>query len=141
MASSTLAAAALCLVVGVHDGDTATVRCGEAEQQRIRLAEIDAPELRQAHGKAAKHALSDLIFQQQVHVEPLTTDRYGRTIARVRLAERDVQWAMVAAGYAWCYRDYLERQECLDIERAAAAARRGLWAAPDAVPPWEFRRK
>jgi endonuclease YncB( thermonuclease family) len=61
-----IGAIALCLVVGVSDGDTIKVRCGEAgsyEQVTIRLGGIDAPEKKQAFGQRSKEAMSDLSFQ------------------------------------------------------------------------------
>jgi endonuclease YncB( thermonuclease family) len=43
----------LCLVVGITDGDTIKVRCGEEPQAVVRLAEIDAAEKEQAWASAA----------------------------------------------------------------------------------------
>lgn len=47
---------ALCLIVGVSDGDTLTARCGESgsySQEKIRLSAVDAPEaLDVGHGSA-----------------------------------------------------------------------------------------
>jgi len=50
---------------------------------KIRLADIDAPESRQAFGARSKQALSDLCFQQEARLETQGRDRYGRTIAAV----------------------------------------------------------
>lgn len=137
----TPAALLLCLVVGVHDGDTITVRCGEQPQQKIRLAEIDAPELKQAFGQKSKQKLSELVYMKTISVEPLKSDRYGRTIARLYVNGREVQWDMVGAGMAWCYTAYLKQPECRSFEDKARSARRGLWAdQQQPVPPWEFRR-
>ena len=64
-----LAAALLCLVVGISDGDTLTARCptGDAahpySQLKVRLAEIDAPEKAQPYGNRAKEYLSSLCYQ------------------------------------------------------------------------------
>lgn len=51
------AAPRTCLVVKIADGDTLTARCGQAgayEQVKVRLAEIDAPEKKQAFGKRSR---------------------------------------------------------------------------------------
>jgi hypothetical protein len=53
-----LSAAVLCMVVGISDGDTIKVRCGEAAEEKVRLLQIDAPEKKQAFGTKAKEALS-----------------------------------------------------------------------------------
>ena len=58
----------LCLIVGVSDGDTLTARCITSDaahphqQVKVRLAEIDAPELGQPFGRRAKQQLSDLCY-------------------------------------------------------------------------------
>ncbi len=79
-------AALLCLIVGISDGDTLTARCPAADpahpyqQVRVRLAEIDAPESRQAFGQRSKRHLSDLCFKTDATIRPTATDRYGRTV-------------------------------------------------------------
>lgn len=133
----------ICLVVAVADGDTLTVRCGAPgayEQVKIRLAEIDAPEKKQAYGQRSKQNLSDLCFQQQATITPRTNDRYGRTVARVQCQGEDANAVMVKAGMAWAYTKYLTDPEIKRLEVQARAARVGLWADADPVPPWESRR-
>lgn len=101
-----------CLVVGVADGDTLTARCPTNDaahpysQVRIRLAEIDAPELHQAFGRRSKQYLSDLCFNVQARIRPTAIDRYHRTVARIECRGRDANLAMVEAGLAWAYTKY-----------------------------------
>ncbi len=138
-----ISSAIICLVVGVADGDTLTVRCGTPgtyEQVKIRVAEIDAPEKNQAFGQSSKQHLSDLCFQQQATITPRTKDRYGRTVARVQCQGEDANAAMVRAGLAWAYTKYLTDPEIKRLEAQARAERVGLWADADPVPPWEFRK-
>jgi len=66
--------------VGISDGDTISVMHG-GKAERIRLYGIDCPEKRQAFGKKAKWFTSDLVFGKIVKVNPVTKDRYGRTVA------------------------------------------------------------
>lgn len=134
------AALLLCLVVGVSDGDTITVRCGEADQQKVRLSQIDAPEKAMAYGQRSKQALSDLIYKRTVELHPAKKDRYGRTVADVLVDGQSVQWKMVADGWAHCYVQYVTDQACYGYQDAARAAKRGLWADPDPVQPWEWRK-
>ena len=128
-------------VVGITDGDTLTLLEGGNRQIRIRLAEIDTPERRQPYGDRARQALSDLAFGKVARVAVVDTDRYGRTVGRVRVGGHDVNAEMVRLGAAWVYRQYSRDPEMLVLEDAARAARRGLWALPEAdrMPPWEWR--
>ena len=127
-------------VVGVADGDTATILSGRT-RYKVRLAEIDAPEKRQAFGMAAKKALSAKIFGQTVRVVWTVRDRYGRTVGTIYLGERWINREMVAEGWAWHYRAYSKSQNLADAERAARVKRLGLWADDHPTPPWEFRRR
>ena len=67
-------------VIGIADGDTITV-LRDKEQVRITLYGIDTPELGQAFGTKAKQFTSGMVFGEVVVVEPVDTDRYGRTVA------------------------------------------------------------
>ncbi|TBR20722.1 YHYH domain-containing protein [bacterium] len=128
-------------VVSVKDGDTVEVlRAGKAV--RIRLAEIDAPESRQDYGTQAKKFLSSLVFGKTVSVTVTDTDRYGRLVAHLELADgRDANKELLKAGWAWWYRQYSKDDELGRLQDEARAARRGLWAGSAPVEPWLFRRK
>lgn len=128
-------------VVGVHDGDTLTVLADGAEH-KVRLAEIDAPEKKQAFGERAKQVLSDLCFGQQAVVSPVVTDKYGRTVGKVRCRDVDASIYQAENGMAWAYTKYLLQGSLIPAaESIARAEKRGLWADPDPTPPWLFRKK
>ena len=76
-------------VISIADGDTVTI-INNNQQTKIRLAEIDTPEKNQPHGKKAKKALSNLIFNKEVEVEIVTIDRYGRTVGIIFLDNQNV---------------------------------------------------
>jgi endonuclease YncB( thermonuclease family) len=135
------AAALICLVVAITDGDTVKVRCDEQPQQRVRLAEIDTPEKAQPFGAKAKQALSDLAYMKKVRMEVETTDRYGRLVAHLYDGDTHINAVLVEQGMAWCYRQYLKRDWCLPAEKRAKEAKRGLWLDAEPVPPWEWRRR
>ncbi len=127
------------LVVSVHDGDTLTVLVGK-QQVKVRLAEIDAPELRQAFGQRSRQSLAELCFQESAKVEQIARDRYGRSVGRVQCAGMDASAHQVATGMAWVYDRYSKPSSPLyRLQNLAKAARRGLWADNDPVPPWEWR--
>jgi endonuclease YncB( thermonuclease family) len=130
------------VVVGVVDGDTADVRL-ESGMIRVRLHAIDAPESGQPHGKAAKSALSDLVYGKAVDVEPFEQDRYDRLVARLWLGDLDVNAQMLKGGNAWTYRRYADEVAYCAYEHAARDLRRGFWRLPpeQRVAPWEWRRR
>ncbi|PHV10024.1 thermonuclease family protein [Chitinimonas sp. BJB300] len=126
-------------IVGIADGDTATLLTPEKKQVKIRLAQIDAPEKNQAFGQASKQSLSDLIYQKDVLVEVETIDKYGRTVGKILVGNNDVNLEQVRRGMAWFYAKYGKDTVYRDAEAKARNQGVGLWSEPNPVPPWEFR--
>lgn len=128
-------------VVGVTDGDTLTVLDSADRQIKVRLAEIDTPEAGQPYGDRAGQALAALVFGKAVRVEAEDSDRYGRLLGRVRAGALDVNAEMDRQGAAWVFRQHSRDAGLLRLEAEAQAARRGVWALPEAqrVPPWQWR--
>ncbi len=130
-------------VIKVKDGDSIVVLDSLRKQHEIRLAYIDAPERYQDFGQQSKNYLSDLVFGKNVGIiiiEP--SDRYGRIIAEVIVSDSvNVNKAMLAAGMAWHFDQYPGTFIHERLERKAKRNKAGLWANPNAIPPWEFRRK
>lgn len=126
-------------VVAILDGDTIDVLV-DSRPVRIRLAQIDAPEKKQAFGTRSRQALSAMVFRQVVTVAEAGPDRYGRTLGTVFAAGVNVNAAMVDQGMAWAYRQYVTDRSLIQLEAQARAARRGLWVDPAPVEPWLFRR-
>ncbi|MBX3319809.1 MAG: thermonuclease family protein [Nitrospira sp.] len=127
-------------VVAVLDGDTIEVlHHGKAE--RIRLNGVDCPEKKQAFGQKAKQFTSSLVFGKSVMVVPRDTDRYKRIVGDVFLPDGvNLSYELVRAGLAWWYRKYSDDVLLAVLELEAQLARRGLWADPQPVPPWEWRK-
>jgi len=113
---------------------------GRAE--RIRLYGIDCPEGKQAFGTRAKEFTGDFVFGKTVTVEVKDTDHYGRTVGQVIAPDgRSLNRELVRAGLAWWYQRYAKHDD--ELARLEVAARRaglGLWADPNPVPPWDFRK-
>ncbi len=97
---------------------------------RIRLHAIDAPEMGQPYGKAAKTVLSDLVYGKAVAVEPYEQDRYDRLVARLWLGTVDINAELLKSGHAWTYRRYADDASYCAFEKGARDLRRGLWQAP-----------
>ena len=126
-------------VVAVADGDTITVM-RDLVPVKLRLLEIDAPEKKQAFGARSKQSLSDLCFNKTATLIEKGRDRYGRTLARVRCEGVDANAEQVRRGMAWVYDRYVTDRALYAVQTEARDAGRGLWADPDAVPPWQWRR-
>ena len=129
-------------VVGVSDGDTITA-LHNGLGERVRLSGIDCPEKRQPFGNRAKQLTSALAFGKAVTIVGGSRDRYGRTIGEVILPDgRHLTHALVEAGMCWWYRQYAPANAALaQLEAQARAEKRGLWADPHPIPPWEWRKK
>lgn len=126
-------------VVGVADGDTLTV-LADKTPHKIRLAEIDAPEKKQDFGERAKQSLAALCFGQRAEVSPGKTDRYGRTVARVRCQGMDASLHQVQQGLAWAYTAYLTDPGIARAEQLARDSGLGLWLGHEPTPPWLYRK-
>ncbi len=125
-------------VLRVVDGDSINVRIDQTKY-RIRLAEIDAPEIAQPWGEESKTALKDKVEGKQLALEIIDIDRYCRLVARVFLDGRQINREMVVEGHAWVYVEYLRDNSLLEPEAAAREERVGLWASGDPIPPWKWR--
>jgi endonuclease YncB( thermonuclease family) len=133
-------------VVSVADGDTVTIRNSSNQQIKVRLAGIDAPEIEQAFGDAAKSQLSRWALGRQVHCEAKKADALGRAVGRLQLDGADLNLLMVRTCLAWHYPGHdgeLSAPERVAYARAEAFARTGpcgLFQDASAVAPWAYRR-
>lgn len=90
----------------IIDGDTLVID-GERIRLRSEAGPIDAPELRSAkcplelfRAEAARDRLRALMAPKDVGVERHGADRYGRTVAIVRVDGKDVGAILVREGHA-----------------------------------------
>lgn len=135
------------LVVSVHDGDSLRIRRHERHEEnerteRIRLAGVDAPELEQPFGFAARSVTERLTLGQTVTIHERGYDRYGRTVADVTNSQGiNVNQTLVETGMAWWYQEYAPHDHILErLQISAKRKRLGIWADPGSIPPWDYRR-
>ncbi len=135
-------------VISITDGDSFTVEMNGVVQ-RIRLCGIDAPELSQTDGEAAKAELMKWVKQgTRIALDIVTIDRYGRIVAEAWIPmeppEILLQEEMLKSGAAWIHPQYVD--DCPNssaMKRAEAIARenrRGIWENPSQIRPWEWRK-
>lgn len=90
------------------DGDSLMVG-----DQEVRLFGIDAPEMTQQctrghalwpSGSVAADQLGRMLAGKQVECSSTGRDRHGRTLARCKVGDTDLNRYMVASGHAVAYR-------------------------------------
>ncbi len=129
------------IVTDVHDGDTITL-VNWQHTYRIRLTDIDAPELAQPRGKDSRASLFHLCALKRATAETAGEDRFGRTLARVTCAGMDANAEQMRRGWAWVFIRYAPKDSPLyAVEREARLGRIGLWADDAPMPPWEWRQQ
>ncbi len=131
------------IVILIADGDTITV-VHNGKPEKIRLYGIDTPESKQVFGNQAKNFTYAMVYHKSVNVEPVTTDRYGRTVGIVHLDGKSLSEELVKSGFAWVYDKYCKKDMCDKwklLEEAARQSKTGLWLQDDPVAPWTNRRK
>lgn len=148
-----------CMISRIIDGDTiaCVIKDGGGAQAKIRLYGIDAPETDkinhktgkiskpgQPFGDKAEEALDKKIGRQAITtIDVMAVDQYKRLVGRIKLGNRDINKEMVAEGWAWAYRQYLDRphaSEYIAAEEQAREKKLGLWQQSNPQPPWEFRK-
>ena len=88
-------------------------------------------------------ATLSLIFAQESTLQIYGKDKYRRILADVLLAdETNVNQEAVKAGWCWWYRKYAADDSILEtLEAMAREVKKGVWADPSPVPPWEWRKR
>ncbi len=125
----------------VIDGDTLAIMT-QGAMLRIRLWSIDAPEMSQTYGPAAREALENLTPPlSRVTIYPVGLDLHGRTVAVVDAGQKmPVNFTLVSRGHAF-YRAYDQHSVCLkQAQMLAEQHGLGVWGHWD-EKPWEYRRR
>ena len=130
-------------VTKVTDGDTLFVT--GLQKVKVRLAYIDAPEMKQTYGVEAKKYLANFL-NKKVEIETIGTDRYGRTIGVIYHNNKNINLSIVRKGYGWVYIRYLPknidlRKKYIAAESFARKKKLGIWGEKEKIPPWEWRSK
>ena len=126
-------------VVAVIDGDTIDVAI-DSRTVRVRLIGIDSPEIgrggeaSECYADQARDFLDDLLYGTTVQLisDPSQgdQDRYGRLLRHVFIDGKDAAELAIRDGYGTEYTHdtpYLTQESHQVAQRAAAAARAGLW--------------
>lgn len=141
LASAVLASAdSLVKVKDVQDGNKLFMA---EETTLVRLYGIAAPVLSQPFGREAKELVERFVGPAgRVWVEQKEEDEGGYMLSIVRHSPtKTLQEKLLEEGLAWVDRRYCTHAMCSaweQLEAKARDARRGLWSAPGAIPPWQW---
>ncbi len=118
------------MVIRVHDGDSLVVeaRSGEVE---VRLMGINAPESDECYGRESKQHLVELVEGEQVGLEEMGQDQFGRTLAYLWLGDRLVNLDQVGGGLAIATAAEVgdvRGETLLDSEEQAYESGLGMWS-------------
>jgi endonuclease YncB( thermonuclease family) len=126
----------------IIDGDTL-----EIHGNRIRLWGVDAPESTQLCrgedseqyrcGARAANDLDAFIARRPLNCNPISLDRYGRTVATCAVGDADLGEWLVRNGLAVDWPEYSNGKYGAD-QREAEQAGRGIWKG-SYVEPWLYR--
>ena len=142
----------LCLAVGflntsiplenirVVDGDTIRAEA-KGKEIKIRLVEIDAPEMDQPFGARSKNFLNRLLYKKNVTLISQGEDRYGRTLGEIYADGESANTLMIRSGFAWVYDRYAKDSSLYEYQDQARAKSLGLWKAKDPIAPWVWRKQ
>ena len=126
--------------IRVVDGDTIRAEA-KGREIKIRLVEIDAPEINQPFGAQSKNFLNRLLNEKDVTLISQGEDRYGRTLGEIYANGESANALMIKSGFAWVYERYVKDSSLYKYQDQAKAENLGLWRAKDPIAPWVWRKQ
>ena len=128
------------MVTRVVDGDTYDLFYN-GKNHRVRIAHVDAPELKQHYGQTSALQVKQLLSWKAVIFDSLGKDLYGRTVGNLVIEGKRVDSIMVRNGWAWYNPTYGKDAVLEKCMQAAIDESKGLWICgkEKVCPPWLFR--
>ena len=127
-------------ITKIIDGDTLDFLTEKNNQIKVRLIEIDAPEIDQKFGSESKNNLVELCEGKEGYIEKTGEDYFGRTLARVFCGEKNANIHQLITGMAWVFDEYNKSMENYQYQFKAKKKGLGLWAEEFPLAPWDFRK-
>ena len=126
--------------IQVIDGDSIKI-IKNNKILNIRLAHIDAPELKQSFGPESKKFLESLLKDTHFNIEITGKGAFGRSLGVIYIAGKNLNLEMVKNGYAWHYRKYSKSLIYYKYQELARQSNKGLWSRESPIEPWSFRKR
>lgn len=127
-------------VVRIIDGDSLELQTGDIVY-RARLHGVDTPERGQHWFAEATETLRALApVGSRVRAEVPDVDPFGRLVVRLFAGGQEINQLLLEQGAAWLDTRYEDSAAYTEAEARARTSGRGLWASPDPIAPWDWRR-
>lgn len=128
-------------VAEVVDGDTIKIESRSA-LIKVRLADIDSPEISQPFGLESKDYLRRVCLHKKVKVIAGGKDKYGRELGYAYLSSgKCINRLLIQKGFAWVYPKSRKDEDLVKLEECARLRADGLWKDQFCIPPWQFRKE
>ena len=144
----------------IKDGDTVILIGANDVKFKIRLSDMDAPEIEhkaltrpckkipsqpgQPGGEEAPSALEKLIsVQDRVTAECYEVDRYGRPVCHLFKDKMNVNLEMIKNGWGWLpeKKHWIRDPMSYKFQNEAKTQGKGVWGLPDQVSPKKWRKE
>jgi endonuclease YncB( thermonuclease family) len=131
-------------VIEVQEGDLVKVLDATQAEHVVRIAGIDAPDLQQSYGQAARRHLSVMLTGMPVSVQLRERDKEGVVVGKVLQGSTDIGLVQLREGMAWHATKHQDQQSAddrrlyADAEAQARKERVGLWRERKPKAPWDF---
>lgn len=129
----------------VYDGYTVKLRPinsnNSADDFKLRLTDIDAPERNQAFGIKSRRALIKLCQgKNSIATAQISgIDKYQRSLGRLQCKQVDASYYQAKYGFAWYYPQYSNNASIYEAAKNARRLTLGLWVDENPTPPWVWR--
>jgi endonuclease YncB( thermonuclease family) len=120
-------------ITRVIDGDTFVFNY----HTKIRMLNIDAPELSQPFGQESKEFLKQY-EGKRCTIKTQGKDKYGRTLAVLYVDNQNINLLSVNRGLAWKFMSHDENYQ--QAQTYAQDHKLGLWAN-DVIEPYQWRKQ
>ena len=145
------------VITYIGDGDGADIDVN-GSTIKCRLDTFDAPEtggwekkwFDQAYSRESLNKLQGLIASGEVTVivskpadtssPPSGKNNYGRSLCKIEVQGVNVDQEMLRSGAAWLRMEYATDEKLINLFNTAKANKVGLFANPNAITPWDYRR-
>ncbi len=107
-------------VISVYDGDTLILD----NKERLRLRQLDAPELTFCGGPEAKAALEKLVSNKRIRITEQIPDQQGRGMALVYVGDTLVNQELLAKGFVRYHSDMTSQTPVLKTAADEAKAKK-----------------